>query len=132
MKPAILIPLLFGTLGVLPPGPPAERVNISKKPFVELVGAGSAQILVRSEGSEAFLGVHVIYPKSGEQVSATFKDGRSGGFSVVRRVGDTKVSTCDNDGDGMPEVRHIFRVLPSGEEQLVRIERLEWTSKVSK
>jgi len=117
---------------VLPPGPPAERVDISKKPFVELVGAGPAQIVIRSEESEGFLGVHVTYPKTGEQISASFKDGKLGGSAIVRRIGDTKVYLYDNDGDGLPKVRQTFRVLPSGEEQLIRIERLEWTSKISK
>jgi hypothetical protein len=130
MKLSLIVPLLFASIPSPPPGAPIQRVDVTGKSNFELIGAGDAKIQIQSsKGSEILM---ASYPTTGSAVFAHFKDGRSRGTVIQRRVGGVKTVLIDDDGDGLPEVRHTFEISANGEERLTKIERLDWTSKEAK
>jgi hypothetical protein len=127
MKAALLLSALLATIPVSPPGPQPERVDISGKPFVELVGTGA--VTVRISNHEDRNGVEVSF-RSGASAFISFKSEKLEGMFLATRTGSTRVLLLDDDGDGLPEVRQTFEVAPDGKQKLVKIERLEWSSRV--
>lgn len=102
-----------------------ERFDISSKPHWEFVGAGEATIKVSSLTKDSHLDVDVTYPE-GARAVVSFENRQIRGVMFEHRAGEILTITYDDDGDGLPETRRIFTVLPSGESRLLRAENLEW------
>lgn len=124
MKSLFLVSLSIATIPVPPLVPPSEQINISGKSSIELVGAGSAKVLISSANN--FQGVQIFFPNSGTRADLNFQSGKSIGTSIQNQIGNVRTVLLDNDGDGLPDVRHTFQILSNDETRLTKIERLTW------
>lgn len=108
-----------------------ERFDISAKPLWAFAGAEGATIKVRSISSESQLDVAVAYPE-GARAVVLFENRKIRAVMFEHRDGDMLTITYDDDGDGLPERRSVFTILPSGEGRHLRAERFEWTKREEK
>ena len=110
-----------------PVGLQTGRVDISGKQHWKLVGAGNAAIEVDSPGSGCDLSIVVTYP-DGDHFVTLFEKHQLSGVMMERRVGNMVTILYDDDGDGMPEMRRVFKVMGPDDKRLISAERLKWTS----
>jgi hypothetical protein len=130
MKTLFAVGALLATIPPPPAMPPAEQIDVGAKPFVEFVGLGDAKVQIRHEEAEGFLGIAASYPE-GSGVGFSFQRRRFGGMWIEARDGENLSVLFDNDGDGLPEVRHVYLITKSGDREILKIEVLDWTVRES-
>ena len=130
MKLVFVIPVLLAMIPTPPPGNPPLPIDVNGKENFELVGVGAAKIQIRSQKESETL--VTSYLATGTVVFTHFSGGRLNGMFIQRQFGEVKTVLFDNDGDGLPEVRHTFDVRADGEQRLTKIERLQWTGNETK
>jgi hypothetical protein len=111
-------------------GSRVERIDVSGKSDVELVGAQGTTIQVQSPAKSKV--VVASKSASGTEVISSTTNGKLDELIVIQIASDTKVYLVDEDGDGLPDVKQTREVLKNGGERTIKIERLSWTTSEKK
>jgi hypothetical protein len=112
---------------IMPPRPrqTPEKIDISKKPALELVAANDVHILVETGDNGQMIEIFSSGRKIVRTMSLNWNKAKTIEVEMAREGEIVKL--IDSDGDGLPEIRVFFEV-QNGQLVAKKSERLLWRS----